>query len=436
MKLKKWTPVLLSSALLTACGGSSSNDEGNTGGGNVPQPTGRAVGELQVMANQCDYKEPQTSATIIVHSENGSVVSEHQVDSEGKFDIPWTSDAKHLTTVVETDGRYSINTTMDFTTGDIGIKTSYSQTLDSRCNCEEVTIDFSDIGVAYPNHQLWSGFNILDTDTPYIRLACRVNQEAFTPMDIFVLPIDDNNVEAFGALIEIDSMDTSLVVSADIFNEPKNQAVKVNYSAGTYDINNVYSYANSIQGRRHRQFESVSGSIYSLPELNSDSFIQAFRDINLGNNESGNVNYSADRRYRIEDPNSHYELFTPTNEYQLLDDLNTMLASVGSSMSYDFSNLDSGYQAFTLSIESANMDWQVNGGLTGVIPDLALPSAIEDNLNQQIEELSLITFGYNQSSSVDELRRMWAEESRSNSYLRPAYFDNYVAERVSVNIDY
>lgn len=435
MKLKKWTPILLSGALLSACGGSSS-DEGSSGGGNVPEPTGRAIGEFQQIANQCEYTEPQTHVTVVVQRGDGSVLSQHQVDAQGKFDIPWGGDAKHLTTVVETDGHYSIETLMEFTTGDIGIQKNYSQALDSHCNCQDVTVDFSDFGAAYPNHQLWIGYRSQDTKSPYTYEACRVAQEDYAPLDIMLLPKDNGNDEAFGALINIDPMITSFAVSADILNEPNNQATRVNYSAGTYGIDHVHSYANSVEGRRHKSFEPAGKAVYSVPGLNQDSFIQAYRDISFGYVEPGNVDYTAYRRYRIEDPASHYELFTPTNEVELLERLNSTLANAGSSTSYDFSNLDPGYQALTLSIESANMEWQVTGALTGVIPDFKLPRAIEDDLYEQIEEFSLFTFGYNKSGNIDELRSMWAKESRSHGYLRPAYFDNYVAEAISINIEY
>ncbi|MCG9738125.1 hypothetical protein L1D32_08150 [Shewanella insulae] len=436
MKLLKGTPLLLSGIVLTACGGGSDETDNNQ---NSTTPAAHIVGEFKTTATQCGYSVANTDVTLVVHKADGSVLSQHQVDDQGKFDILWPNEAKHLTTVWQDNGNYNIDTSLNLNVSDMGIQGFYSDALNENCTCQDVSIDYSDIGAAYPNHQLQINNAIKDTSTPDNYHLCRAPQETFKPFDLLLLPTNDADEQAYGALIETPNEQSVITISADMFSEEENQAKKVNYSNANLDATAIYAFGSNDNGRTHFQYQqldyyNLQPDLYVLPKLNPKNFIQAYRDVQLRNDPESLVWYYGGRRHLVNDPDENQEIVLPENEFELLQTMTDIAANSNSALNYDFTNLNTEYQALQLRIVSTNLDWTIFADLSGVIPDLKLPTAMEENLSTQVESVNLTLFGYFHAKGMNNIREAWAKESRSDSKIRPDYFDNYVVESISTEI--
>lgn len=436
MKLLKGTPLLLSGILLTACGGSSDETDNNQ---NSNLPVKQIVGEFKSSATQCDYSVANTDVTLIVHKADGSVLSQYQMDTQGKFDIPWPKDAKHLTTIWQDNGYYNIDTSLNLNVSDMGIQNFYSDALNANCICQDISLDYSDIAAAYPNHQLQIASTIIDTSAPGAQRVCRAPQEAFKPLDLLLLPTNEADEEAYGALLDIPNAQNTIAVSADIFTEEKNQAKKVNYYRGYLDVDVIYAYGSNESGRVHFQYRPMDyynpqPNVFVLPQLNPKNFIQFYRHEQLRNDQESLVFYSAGGRYPINDPDENHEILLPENQFELLQAMTDIATNSSAQTNYDFTNFNTGYQAMQLSVVSSNLDWTIFGELSGVIPDLKFPSAIEDSLSTQVEKVDLTLFGYYHAAGMNGIREAWAKDSRSGSEIRSAYFDNYVVESITTDI--
>ncbi len=154
--MKRELSALAFGIMLAGCGGSS----GGSDASGVYQSDDRVFGELRNNAVKCNISEPLVSADVIVHSDDGSIISESSTDAAGKFDIQWPKKAAHLTltykkTNENLSAEVSVDTMLNIQAGDVGITNVFSSSLNERCDCEFFNIDFSDIKANYPEHDIF-----------------------------------------------------------------------------------------------------------------------------------------------------------------------------------------------------------------------------------------------------------------------------------------
>lgn len=433
MKIDKLMPLLLSAAVVSACGGGSDSDDNAVEVSPPPTTTSTVFGEFRFAATKCNYSEPNTDALIIVHGDDGAVLSEHTMDSDGRFELPWSSQTKHLTTIVKFDNQYRIKTNLDYTNADKGIHYTYSEALNSQCDCKSITVDISELSSNFPYHDIRLEGRLYNQPDDSLEV-CRLSQASYPPVNLLLTPNNGLDEGAYAAMIDISPQDTHLNLTTSHIDAAENSGNPINYSLGS-DLDYLITYANTAAGRKHVQSGYPGTHLYSFPELEQYSYLFSARWANLGDNDFGNIEYDTINRIRLNDPDAHYELTTPENEYQLLNEVESMFATADSSMSYNLENIEDRYQAVNLIINSSNMNWDIIGDLAGVIPDLQLPTTIENQLDQNVNKFTVGVFGYMQNQSIDNLRTQWAQDSRIEGALRATYFDNYTSEWVDININ-
>lgn len=119
------------SLLLVACGGSgdAGGDQGSNGN------NARLVGDFVRQATKCDARAANTSAKVILHRKDGSVMSTHQPNASGRLDIDWPADAAHITLVTTSNGELRLDTQLVRSSGDLGINAAYDDSLNLQCEC-------------------------------------------------------------------------------------------------------------------------------------------------------------------------------------------------------------------------------------------------------------------------------------------------------------
>ena len=108
--------------------------------------------------------------------------------------------------------------------------------------------------------------------------------------------------------------------------------------------------------------------------------------------------------------------------------------------SYNFSNIGSGNTMLYVSLfDSAVGSWDIDAPLSGTMPDLILPAAIEQKFEQMTQpSLNIQVYGYNthNPSQYDAFRKKRAETTRSTDKTRSNFFDNYTYQYLNVDINY
>ena len=419
------------SIALAGCGGS---DGGGSDSGGTPEVPSMVTVEFVEKATQCNFSRPATNVTVIVQRKDGTVLKELSPDSQGKLEFPWDSDSAHFTTVTMQDGQYDIDTELNFVGDDLGIQSRFSDDLNAQCKCQNFEFDTSELATTYLDYNLlianeeWSltGQNLS-------KQFCRAPGETFARVDLMLRPLNSSE-DAYGALLDINNLESGIELTANMFTGPDNLGVLLDVQTDADDVSHLRSYANTLGGRKHSEFGI--GQMYIFPGLHENNFVQAYRFVDLESTAQGNIDYSSVRRIKVTDPKSVQDITIAQNETLMLEAANQLFSGIinDNAAAYDFSHIGSGRSAFAMDVNATNFDWYLTGPLKGEMPDLALPDNIENALDDSVTSMYLATFGYHQGGSLELLRSEWAKETRTPGALRPAYFDNYDSESITITL--
>lgn len=424
--------IILSSAvaLLTACGGS-----GDTQPSPAPTPIVKLTAELQYTSFKCDVTAPIVAADIIVHRKDGSILSQSKSAADGKINIDWPADAKHVSVAMDIDGETRVETFTEVVASDLGILKYNKTSLDNSCSCETFTFDTSEVNAVY------SGFiPLFDSNSSLTKTYCK-NSGQYSPVNITLMP-SQAGVTGFAAKIDLNNKDSSqpIVVSSSLFSDSSNAGVLLNTTISPTQPANTHlrTFAETEYGRVN--WYSWQHDPQVFPGLYTNNFFTASFSEGMGGNQYGDLFYLSGARIRVTDANAALSLNLQQNQNELLEQTNVILNAMvtdGPSV-YDFSTIGTGKTLLVAELgERGVAVWSVEAPLSGTMPELDLPDAIEAKFEQMTSPRMMITiYGYNTHSvsQFNEYRKQRAIHSRSSSKVRSSFFDNYVYEMIDVTL--
>lgn len=199
-----------SAFILAACGGSGNSSGTN---GSTAVDNGRVFGDFVRKSTLCDASVPDTAAKVIVHRKDGSILATYQPNAAGHLDIPWSTDAAHLTMVSRPSSGIQLYTELELSAGDLGKIETFDEQLNSSCNCKSVTVYPFDLQSAYPNYTIRLSGN--NTNNSYTYEFCQDKQGHYNLADLLLEPQIDGD-PAYGALIDGDLLSTDLNLTPEM----------------------------------------------------------------------------------------------------------------------------------------------------------------------------------------------------------------------------
>lgn len=381
-------------------------------------------------ATKCDARAANTSAKVILHRKDGSVMSTHQPNASGRLDIDWPADAAHITLVTTSNGELRLDTQLVRSSGDLGINAAYDDSLNLQCECKTLDVNGAELAAAYPDHKILLRGARLDSvnSTEF----CKVPGSEYASVDLWLTPTIAND-KSYGALLDVNQNNASLVLTADLVSDAANEGVDVSFYDNYDGISRAYTYGLNKDGRRH--FMRSPDILSVFPGIYSNNYLQLFHSRDLGSTAEGSLSYHAGRRIKVTEPTQVQTVDIADNEQAMLASVNALLQGIasGSAVNYDLGNIGTNRAGLMVFVNGNGMYWSINGPLKGTFPDLQLPAEIEAQLETaDIQQISFQSSGYRQAGGINALREQLATESRSGTKLRPAFFDNYDYEDITV----
>ncbi|MBU1394389.1 MAG: hypothetical protein KJ856_16495 [Gammaproteobacteria bacterium] len=423
--------------LLGGCGGSGDSSGGDSGdSGTTPA---RLVMDVQSVASKCNVKEKMAGADVIIHRQDGHILGTHKSDGQGHVDIPWTSEASHLTVAAKEfrngQSTWSIRTDLAAKAGDYGIYAFTDENLNSQCDCSDVNFDLSEIEAVYSDYQLYGNNSFLDSHSNNSSLRLCKQDDKFAPVNMVLVP-SQSGVTAYAASIDINTLDLSQAVpiSSSEFEGTHHEGTPLNVDVNTNDYS-LRSYSETEFGRQN-WVEWPTKEVQLFPAIFDRNVVYASQWIALGANEAGYINYSAITRRAVTDPSKSLSLNLPLNENQMLDETTRLITTInnGGSANYDYSFNNAHMQAMQITIgQDGYANWAISASLKGSIPDLDLPIHLQTAFDGiTIPMMSLYVWGYEGMTGLYDFRAELSKSSRSTGNIRSAKFDNYNYEAITI----
>jgi hypothetical protein len=421
-------------ALLTACGGSGETQ--STPVLTQPtKPTAKLTVDLQYQAYECDITSPISDADIILHRQDGSILSQSKSGDDGKINLDWPAEAKHITIATDVDGETQVRTLTEVVASDLGIFKFTKASLDNSCSCETFTFDTNEVNAVY------SGFNVFIDSSPTVTQTYCKNNGIYSPVNITLMP-SQAGVTGFAATLDLNDKESSqtILISSDLFGNSNNAGVLLTATISPFQpFNNRFrTFSETEYGRVNWLGWQFEPQVF--PSLYTNNFVSTSFSENMGGNQYGDLFYASGTRKRVIDANATQNLDLPQNQNQLLEQTNLILIAMdsGGASEYDFSTIGTGKTLLSVEVgERGSALWSVEAPLSGSMPELVLPDAIEAKFEQMANPMMTISiYGYNthNPSQFNEYRKQRAVISRDASKVRSSFFDNYVYELIDVTL--
>lgn len=424
--------------LLGGCGGSDEASSGDSGAGST---AARLVMDVQSVAYMCDVTEAKAGADILVHRQDGSILSAYKSDAKGHVDVPWPSEAAHLTVAVQEfyndQSTWSIRTDLVAKAGDYGVYRFTDANLNSRCDCNEVNFDVSEIEAVYGDYQLYVDSVTLGTQFGRTSLRMCKQGNKFAPVNMVLVP-KQTGVAAYTGSIDLNGFDVSQVVplSSNAFEGANRVGTLLNVDVNTNDYS-LGSYSETEYGLQNLIGWPMN-AVQLFPALFDRNLVLATRGVELAGNELGSTYYRALTRRAVTDTSKNLSLNLPLNENQMLEETTRLLAAMNTagSVSYDFSFSAAHMQVASISIgDFDHVKWMISGPLQGTIPDLDLPAHLQAAFDGiTAPGISLQVWGYEGMADLYDWRAEFSKASRSTAKMRSTKFDNYNRELIDITV--
>ncbi len=385
---------------------------------------------------------PDTTATWVVHDEDGAVLETYQPDAEGTATMAWPEAAKHLTSVSKIGNVWRLNTWLDVPAGDVGVWSNVESGFDAGCSCQDVSFDSDALIDSYAQYNL--RLQTVDfasepdlglvggTDT----VSVCFDAGADTSVVNLMLYPENISADAVAATLTVTNGVVSYALSPELFENNNQIGEALTISSNASDITHYWVYANSAYGRIWNQRRLDKNFVF--PGLNDSNMVQGYRSSTTTKPNGDQLTYRAIRRVKV-DQADQVQVLIAENEVTLVSEIEALATKVlnDESAAYDFSGFGTNRASVYVSALGDNFKWQIDGALQGTIPNLSLPADIETALELDavsVDSLQIGVNGYGQEGGIAAFREQRRLETRSADKQRPAYFDNYDEEHVFIRL--
>lgn len=422
--------------LLGGCGGSG--DSNNSDSDGVTPSLPRLVMDVESTANMCNVVEKKAGVDVIVHRRDGSILSSYKSDAQGHVDVPWSSEASHLTVAapefISGSISWNIRTDLNAKAGDYGIYRFFDERLNNSCECSYINLDVSEIATVYSNYNLYvdnAYINPIFTDYPLH--VCKSDNK-FAPVNMVLIP-KQGGVAAYAGNIDPNELDLSQVIplTSSMFEGANHEGTFVNIDVNSSNYS-LRSYSETEYGRQNWVIWPTK-EVQLFPELFNRNLVSASQRIDLGGNDIGYLSYTGLTRRAVTDTSNKLNLNLPLNENLMLNEVTRLMGVMdgAGNTSYDFSYNSTNMQGVQITLGQGNAYWAISGPLKGSIPDLDLPTHLQSVFgNSSVSSMSFYVWGYGGMAGLYDLRSELSKSSRSTSPIRSTKFDDYDYEDITI----
>jgi hypothetical protein len=420
---------ILSLGVLTACGGDSANNDSSGNGGSKSNKISFDV----KYENACGLINPYENVDIILHNEQGKAISTGKTNSAGHFEVEFPNDAKHLTIMAKNsyslDNEFlSITSYLDVIAGEQGTFIFYKGDQSQSCNCKNVTVNLTELKAVYPDYLLGIGN---ETNTLLYR-SDSVEIEVCNDEKVDAILVSPYSGSASAAYIDFSGIDKITLTG----NEFTSQGDSFYVDDSLY---NDLAYVRVLKDDDLRWFNysfSENGTpLFVFSDLSSDNFVTigSKTPIYLGNDE---VSVRSRSRSRVQSNSAGTLKKVPDVSQEFTYAVEQLFVSMMndnvSVTSYDFNNLDNGFNEIYISFNWKNSNneairWSIKGALKGSIPDLDLGQTLMKKVEEPTDTMSFYftLSGYGLDMDYATYRhKLQTTPSWSDRY-KDTDFDNY-----------
>lgn len=388
MSTKNYLLALSIAALVSACGGSSS--EGTQGGNGSSTETAdktKIKFDAVLKSQYCSEgpERPLANVAVILHSADGKVHSRYATDANGHFEINWPAGVTHVTTFWKTANNYSfINTEIAPAHGDLG-KMSYLDDDKSTCNCKTITLDSADLKTTMPEYKLYRHLGSgLDSgrvnQSMHVIEACADASKKFGVLQLMLAP--KNSGPSYSREIELANVADQSTIKLNISDFKQHGRVVTVTS--NLPISNTSTFSAGPTGRDFyiRSVPGIDGPQRVFDRGAQQQFVYAASS-NTDDVPQGSMFYVSARRTQLDATASAIQIPLPENKVALTVRMQQLLTDIlaGNASNVDFSGINN-YQTLDMYNFGANYRWNLQSASKATIPALQLPTDIQNGLDQ------------------------------------------------------
>lgn len=350
--------------------------------------------------------------TVILHKPDGSVLQQHQTGPDGKLDVQWPDEARHVT-LAYLDSKQSaqLHSIVDFPGGQAGIfdftlSGPPETTLQTTCGCKSIQLNSADLQQTMPEYQLFAGKSL---SQPLASVqVCQDTSGQYPALELILAPRTTG--QGLGYALNTQSLtDNSLVelklsdfrLRADPLSIQSNPAVGYLQSFGLSD-----------SGRQHFVMQangSTAQQVQLFPTQYPAQRISLYRQKMLFNTGQPAMTYQ--QRYDV--------AITTTSATPAIN-----LPQQESALAAYASKIAEGWQLIPVPVELAALghysrlqltatgqnangrpaQWRLTAPLNSTLPRLQLPSAFSSAWTVSQPSVTLSVQGYANNWDEKQLR--------------------------------
>ncbi len=376
--------------------------------------------------------------TVILHKPDGSILQQHQTGADGKLDVAWPDEARHLT-LAYLDNKQSaqLHTIVDFTGGQAGI---FDFTLSgppetstqTDCGCKSIQLNSSDLQTTMPEYQLFAGKSL---SQPLATVqVCQDTAGQYPALELILAP--RTTVQGLGYVLNTQSVANNGLIDLKM-SDFSLRADPLSIQSNPV-VNSMQSFGLSDTGRQHFMMQANGKTGQQLQLFTSQYPAQRISLYRQKTLTSAEQQMSYQQRYDI--------AITTTGSTPAVT-----LPQQESTLVAQASKLAQGWQFIAVPVELAALgqysrlqltakgqnangqaaQWRLTAPLNSTLPRLQLPSAFSSAWSVVQPSLTLSVQGYANSWDEKQLRNELIALQNGKTTAKDRRFATYREESIT-----
>ncbi|KKM22347.1 hypothetical protein LCGC14_1626270 [marine sediment metagenome] len=426
------------SLVLTACGGSSSEQSSNssnqTTDNSVTVPVQTQTISLQAYSYQCRMESPY-QADVVFHDKDGGSLGSAKTDSQGIYSNTVPAGTMHISVlgdVIDYDlEEYTLIISELDIQGRKNLGKFYFENYVEDCGCEAYELDKFELGNIGNDYSLQTSYGTTLTDTIEV---CPADTK------VYFKAVAHNGLDVKAAVLDIPKDSFTVKLKESDFSHQGVEVLPDNSQHHSYSSTRGY-----IPAEHQYQYAFSTGAygydpLYIFPSVTEHNFyVRSLSESSYVDNVD--IDFSSYARNSVNDDGS----YTVTELPAIKEELATSLLQFANSsnLEYDFSNADSRFGlsqwSFSFLVDDAQesrFDWIIHSGIRGQIPDLSFGDVFPEPQDEIIlEELGLFLYGYAGNATDKATYTQLLETISAGGHLTKPEFSNYVYLNILAKLD-